>query len=584
MDANLDAQIKLTGLKSLSEKDVEVNGDYDDMFLSLYGDILKEADNIKTQVASAPVAETVKKKGENKKKIILVESILSDNDETFLRNVYVKVLGREPDRSGYDNYIAKLKSDKNFDREQLIYNFWNSDEGKRRNIEVIGFHKVYMDEMLSHDGMDFVEHAFLQLLTRKPDKNDGQNYYNALYKQGKSKEEIIRIIKDSPECQKRKVEVVGFEKAYRKRKKKEKILSTPIIGNAVLTSWNILHLNRRLEDINSGISDISRRTNTNYSELKDELDEAINTIKELRKELVISESRIRERENEILNLTETIKRLDNLEVDVDYLEKLNTLLSGRMTVWGSRDRLDISPKASVYTCFFNTNSGCISVGDYTFTGSNVSILAGSHDKNLKGLARRDADEKEGCDIIIGNGVWLGSNCTILGPCQIGDNAVIAAGSVIAPGTIVPANTVYGGVPAKQIGKELSFDDEYSESIIKALKRCGGILFTEGWSENAVFVYKGENEFGHYLLEPVGKVLLKTGEYSLKYSYNNDELTTLYIDDGEERNEFILREKEGEIKFNVKPASDNDFDCRYISFSVKTDETHFNNNGLVIYIK
>ena len=37
-----------------------------------------------------------------------------------------------------------------------------------------------MDELLSHDGMDFVEHAFLQLLTRKPDKNDGQNYYNAL--------------------------------------------------------------------------------------------------------------------------------------------------------------------------------------------------------------------------------------------------------------------------------------------------------------------------------------------------------------------------------------------------------------------
>ena len=140
------------------------------------------------------------------------------------------------------------------------------------------------------------------------------------------------------------------------------------------------------------------------------------------------------------------------------------------------------------------------------------------------------------------------------------------------------------MPAKQIGDELSFDDEYSESIIKALKRCGGILFTEGWSENAVFVYKGENEFGHYLLEPVGKVLLKDGEYSLKYSYNNDELTTLYIDDGEERNEFILREKEGEIKFEVKPLSDNDLDCRYISFSVKTDEKHFNNNGLVICIK
>lgn len=566
MDANLDAQIKLTGLKSLNEKDVEVNGDYDDVFLTLYDDILKEAETIKTQNASAPTAGTVKKKDDNKKRIILVESILSDNDELFLRNLYVKVLGREPDKTGHDNYIAKLKSDKNFDKERLIYNFWLSEEGQRRNIEVVGFHKVYMDDLLSHDGMDFVEHAFLRLLARRPGKEDAQNYYNALYKQGKSKEEIIRIIKDSPECQNRKVEVVGFEKAYKKRKKKEKILSMPVIGNVVLACWNILHINRRLTDLDNSSNQNANRCKA----LSEELNEAKKIIKE--QQLVVD------------NLTAKIDKLSNLEMDVDYLEKLNTLLSGRMTVWGSKDRLDISPKASVYTCFFNTNSGCITVGDYTFAGSNVSILAGSHDKNLKGLARRDADEKEGCDIVIGNGVWLGSNCTILGPSEIGDNAVIAAGAVVVPGTKVPANTVYGGVPAKQIGQELSFDDDYSESIIKALKRCGGILFTEGWSENAIFNYKGENEFGHYLLEPVGKVLLKDGEYSLKYSYNNDELTTLYIDDGEERNEFILREKEGEIKFEVKPLSDNDLDCRYISFSVKTDEKHFNNNGLVICIK
>lgn len=566
MDANLDAQIKLTGLKSLNEKDVEVNGDYDDMFLSLYGDILKEAETIKTQNVSAPTAGTVKKKEDNKKRIILVESILSDNDELFLRNLYVKVFGREPDKTGHDNYIAKLKSDKNFDKERLIYNFWLSEEGQRRNIEVVGFHKVYMDDLLSHDGMDFVEHAFLRLLARRPGKEDAQNYYNALYKQGKSKEEIIRIIKDSPECQNRKVEVVGFEKAYKKRKKKEKILSMPVIGNVVLACWNILHINRRLTDLDNSSNQNANRCKA----LSEELNEAKKIIKE--QQLVVD------------NLTAKIDKLSNLEMDVDYLEKLNVLLSGRMTVWGSKDRLDISPKASVYTCFFNTNSGCITVGDYTFAGSNVSILAGSHDKNLKGLARRDADVKEGCDIVIGNGVWLGSNCTILGPSEIGDNAVIAAGAVVVPGTKVPANTVYGGVPAKQIGQELSFDDDYSESIIKALKRCGGILFTEGWSENAIFNYKGENEFGHYLLEPVGKVLLKDGEYSLKYSYNNDELTTLYIYDGEERNEFILREKEGEIKFEVKPLSDNDLDCRYISFSVKTDEKHFNNNGLVICIK
>ena len=62
MDANLDAQIKLSGLKSLSEKDVEVRGDYDDNFLTLYGDILKEAEEIKTKYVDMPVVGSAKKK------------------------------------------------------------------------------------------------------------------------------------------------------------------------------------------------------------------------------------------------------------------------------------------------------------------------------------------------------------------------------------------------------------------------------------------------------------------------------------------------------------------------------------------
>ena len=52
--------------------------------------------------------------------------------------------------------------------------------------------------------------------------------------------------------------------------------------------------------------------------------------------------------------------------------------------------------------------------------------------------------------MIGTGVWLGSNVVVLGPCVIGDNAVVAAGSVVAKN--VEANTIVGGVPAKLIRK------------------------------------------------------------------------------------------------------------------------------------
>ena len=110
------------------------------------------------------------------------------------------------------------------------------------------------------------------------------------------------------------------------------------------------------------------------------------------------------------------KRIDDLKelrVPNEYFEKLNFALSANPTLWGPKERLHISDTAAVFTCFFNTNSGDITIGDYSFAGSGVSILTGSHDVELTGLARRDSEETKGRNIIIGNGVWLGSNCTIL---------------------------------------------------------------------------------------------------------------------------------------------------------------------------
>ena len=575
MAANLDAQIKISGLKALSGRDADVKNNYDDMFLKLYEDIISEAEVIKKKPIKYEVKESVKKKASNKKKILLVESILSESDETFVRNLYIKVLGREPDKAGYENHLTKLKNNKNADREQIIYNFWKSDEGQKRNLELIGFHKVYMDELLGHNEMDFVEHAFLQILGRKPDNFDAKNYYDAIYKQGKSKEEMIRIIKESDECKKRKVEIAGFEKALKRRQFKENVLAKPVIGNAVLAAWNILHINRRLTEINENIAKVGKQ----------------------------SEDRCQNLDEKINKNTARIDRLNNPEPDTEYLERLNRLLSVRKTLWGSEERLHISERASVSTCFFNTNSGDITIGDYTFAGSNVSILAGSHDKNLKGLPRRNADETEGFDINIGSGVWLGSNCVILGPATIGDNAVIAAGAVVVPGTKVPANAIYGGIPAKQIGEELSFDDDYSKSLLKALDRRRGVLFIDGWSEETTFKYKNSDTIGYYLLDETGKVLLKAGTYSLKYSFDDNKEAVLGIYDGEKKSEFELKENEGVIRFEIKPRkaseSENDaqksadqntvenadrLNCRYVTISVQSEGNSLKNYGFAIRIE
>ena len=119
-------------------------------------------------------------------------------------------------------------------------------------------------------------------------------------------------------------------------------------------------------------------------------------------------------------------------------------------VYGSTDRLQIHETAKVANSLFNTYSGQIHIDAYTFAGHNVSFLTGSHDYQLKGLERMIKIPNEGRDISIGKGVWIGSNATILGPCKIGENSVVASGSLVMGE--VSANSLVGGTPAKLIKK------------------------------------------------------------------------------------------------------------------------------------
>jgi acetyltransferase-like isoleucine patch superfamily enzyme len=113
-----------------------------------------------------------------------------------------------------------------------------------------------------------------------------------------------------------------------------------------------------------------------------------------------------------------------------------------------KENVLISESAHVSNAFFNTNSGKIKIGDYTFFGQNVSLITGTHDYNLTGKERMYAIKEFGNDIIIGNGVWIGSNAVIIGPCVIGDNSVIAASSVVVNN--VDKNCLVAGMPAKLI--------------------------------------------------------------------------------------------------------------------------------------
>lgn len=76
-----------------------------------------------------------------------------------------------------------------------------------------------------------------------------------------------------------------------------------------------------------------------------------------------------------------------------------------------------------------SNGGYIEIGDNVLIASNVVIRASDHD--IFSIRQNKIQESHvPGKIIIGNIVWIGSNCVILKDVTIGDNVVIGAGTVV----------------------------------------------------------------------------------------------------------------------------------------------------------
>lgn len=117
-------------------------------------------------------------------------------------------------------------------------------------------------------------------------------------------------------------------------------------------------------------------------------------------------------------------------------------------IWGDPARLQIASTAHLNNALLNTSSGCIHIGEHTFAGHDVALITGGHDYREFSLNRKRAVPRDGNDIHIGEGVWIGSRAVVLGPCRIGAHAVIAAGAVVR--TDIPACAIAAGVPAKVV--------------------------------------------------------------------------------------------------------------------------------------
>jgi len=130
------------------------------------------------------------------------------------------------------------------------------------------------------------------------------------------------------------------------------------------------------------------------------------------------------------------------------------LLGSPIYFGGRRDRVSIHATAVVNNALFNAVSGDIEVREFVFFGHNVCVLTGTHDIHKRRKERQREVPKKGRDIVIGEGAWVASNATIIGPVIIGADSVVCAGAVVVDD--VPKNTVVGGVPARVI-KSIEFN-------------------------------------------------------------------------------------------------------------------------------
>lgn len=132
-------------------------------------------------------------------------------------------------------------------------------------------------------------------------------------------------------------------------------------------------------------------------------------------------------------------------VFINYLQERGAMI-GKGTRFISPHKCSVDPGRMDY----------IKIGDNCCL-SEISILA--HDYSWYTLLDSCGDmlPDPGGRVIIGNNVFVGFQALILKGTTIGDNVIIGARSVVKG--IIPSNTVWAGVPARQI---CTIDDYYKK--------------------------------------------------------------------------------------------------------------------------
>lgn len=113
--------------------------------------------------------------------------------------------------------------------------------------------------------------------------------------------------------------------------------------------------------------------------------------------------------------------------------------------------IEIGNNVSIAAFVHIWGEGGIKIGNNVMIASHTAITSITHNPNNLLFNSENILQK----VRIGNNVWIGSHSVIFPGVTIGDNCIIGAGSIVNKD--IPSNSVFAGVPAKELYKLSQFN-------------------------------------------------------------------------------------------------------------------------------
>lgn len=242
------------------------------------------------------VFKTVKM-GEKRKTVFGSVLLKYDGDE-FVEKAYSELLGREADIQGKEHFLSLYKIGK-LSKEDIIYTLYTSVEGKKyaANLVEIDFKRLSLDELLNHDGEEFIDNAYYWILRRQADVEAKNHILNCLNSGEYEKIEVLYSLWNSDEGKKQKVEIPYLKKIYVRRKIKRKVRKIPLFGRIFrgiyrwINSYKYIvilqdRLNEMYDTLENRNNDIRLLYESKYEELNSKIsiyDNKMNQLAELQR-------------------------------------------------------------------------------------------------------------------------------------------------------------------------------------------------------------------------------------------------------------------------------------------------------------